>query len=278
MPKLLIVAALLFAFAVAEATAVEVKLSDPVPGHPDVTVLELMRQVVTDLEIDADGYAKGTAMTPLRPVAADEGGERPAVIEIYDPQIVPLRVAGRPLTLLYSVLGHSSDSVAEVVLLALYDEQLRLIDAVDVGLYENNWLGDVLPIGAGDDLIRLNSEHFNSSQGYDATQLVFVRDNRFALIDEIYYFSVKGGSYEELQSLAITSVPGGPGYWPVTAAIHATRSVEALQQEEAEASEPLEPPYDRTFTQVYGWSASIGGYVADSDAFARLNAENEAKY
>lgn len=272
-------ATLLLLFAGSGAMAAQVKLSDAVPGHPQSSVLDLLRQVVTDLTIDADGYAQGHTMAPLRAVADDEAGAAPADIALGSIELVTLRSAGRPLTLLYTVLGRSDEAVAEVVLLALYDEDLALLDAVDVGIYENNWFGDVFAIGAEADGVRLDSEHFNSSQGYDAAQLVFARDGKLALIDAIYFFSVKGGSYEELQSLAVTTQPDGAGYWPVTATIHATRTVEPADADGAdESSAQPAPPYDRLITQTYNWSASIGGYVADSDAFATLDAENEAKY
>lgn len=126
----------------------------------------------------------------------------------------------------------------------------------------------------------MNSEHFNSSQGYDAAQLVFVKDGKLTLIDSIYFFSVEAGSYEEHQSLAVTTEAGGPGYWPITASVHATRTVEPPEpvEEGEDPPEPLDPPYDRMITQTYNWSASIGGYVSDSDAFETLNAENESKY
>jgi hypothetical protein len=262
------------------AGAAQLKVADPVPGHSQFIVLDLMRQVVTNLAIDPSGYGTGGDMEPLRPIDGTASGETPAAIHVLSPEVVTLRVDGRPLTLLHAVLGHSSDSVAEVVLLALYDENLKLLDAVDVGVYENNWFGEVFPIGVANDAIRVNSEHFNSSQGYDAAQLVFVKDDKLTLIDAIYFFSVKGGSYEEHQSLAVTTPAGGPGYWPIAATVHATRTVElpAPMEEGDDPPEPLDPAYDRMITQAYNWSASIGGYVADSDAFERLNAENEAKY
>lgn len=219
-------------------------------------------------------------MAPLRPIAGEESGQVPTEMAIGSIELVTLRSAGRPLTLLYSVLGRSDDAVAEVVLLALYDENLVLLDAANVGIYENNWFGDAFAIGEGTDAVRLDSEHFNSSQGYDAAQLVFARDGKLALIDSIYFFSVKGGSYEERQSLAVTTHPDGAGYWPVTATIHATRTVGPADADGADESsaQPPAPPYDRQITQTYNWSASIGGYVAESDAFATLDAENEAKY
>ncbi len=260
------------------AGAGELTLSDAVPGHPQTSVLDLMRQVIADLTIDADGQGHGTAMAPLRYLGDDVDADPPADIAISGAELVTLRVDGRPFKLLYSALGRS-DAVAEVVLLALYDDRLQLLDAVDVGVYENNWFGEVFAIGAGNDGVRLDSEHFNSSQGYDAAQLVFARDGKLALIDAVYFFSVKGAGYEELQSLSVTAQPDGAGYWPITATIHATRAVEPADPADAESSTPpAAPPYDRLITQTYTWSASIGGYVADGDAFDRLNAENEAKY
>lgn len=280
MHKPFAVAALLLLFAGSGAGAAQLSLSDAVPGHPQSSVLDLMRQVVPDLAIDVDGHVQGGAMAPLRPIAGEESGQVPTEMAINGVELVTLRSAGRPRTLLYSVLGRSDEAVAEVVLLALYDENLALLDAVDVGIYENNWFGDVFAIGEGTDAVRLDSEHFNSSQGYDAAQLVFARDGKLALIDSIYFFSVKGGSYEELQSLAVTTHPDGAGYWPVTATIHATRTVEPADADGAgeSSAQPPAPPYDRQITQTYNWSASIGGYVAESDAFATLDAENEAKY
>lgn len=283
MLKSLAFAALILALTGTAAGAVDVKLADPVPGHPQSTVLDLMRQVVTDLTIDSNGYGSGSAMKPLRPIDEAASGETPAAIKVLGPEVVTLRVDGRPLTLLHSVLGHSNDSVAEVVLLALYDENLKLLDAVDVGIYENNWFGEVFPIGAANDAVRVNSEHFNSSQGYDAAQLVFVKDKQLTLIDSIYFFSVQGGRYEEHQSLAVTTTAGGPGYWPITASVHATRTVEPPEppepvEEGEDPLEPLAPAYDRMIAQTYNWSASLGGYVADTDAFEKLNAENELKY
>lgn len=280
MHKPFAVAALLLLFAGSGAGAAQLSLSDAVPGHPQSSVLDLMRQVVPDLAIDVDGHVQGGGMAPLRPIAGEESGQVPTEMAIGSIELVTLRSAGRPLTLLYSVLGRSDDAVAEVVLLALYDENLVLLDAANVGIYENNWFGDAFAIGEGTDAVRLDSEHFNSSQGYDAAQLVFARDGKLALIDSIYFFSVKGGSYEERQSLAVTTHPDGAGYWPVTATIHATRTVEPADADGADESsaQPPAPPYDRQITQTYNWSASIGGYVAESDAFATLDAENEAKY
>ena len=91
MLKALAIAAML---GVSSAGAGELTLSDAVPGHPQTSVFDLMRQVITDLTIDADGQGHGTAMAPLRYLGDDVDADPPADIAISGAELVTLRVDG----------------------------------------------------------------------------------------------------------------------------------------------------------------------------------------
>lgn len=249
-------------------------LAEPVPGQAQAAFLDLLRTVIPDLT-DA-----GTAEAPLRLpyIARDESDEDPqteASFSLSGLQSVRIRSEGREVTLVLADLGQADGWVSHVELLAAFDENLRLLDAINVGQDQTTGIaGAPIPISPADDAILTYSEHTNSSQTYGAYGLVMLKDGRFQVIDTVSTLGDRSCGRQRTQELTATAPVDGPGYAPVTLTVNDVQSV--LDEDCDEERAP--PAFEKAYSVTYTWSASLGGYVADSDDFAELNLENQDRY
>lgn len=250
-------------------------LDAPVPFHPDATLFDLVKQIVPDLAVAADGTVTGTP--PLLRHISDEDWAEGNVQEdftIGEMEAVPFSSNGEDMIALKVEIGEGMPNAA----LAVFDSKLRLVDVADVGYdMHNSWHSpNLLAVGLGDDVLLTESYHWNSSQGYNMVVLIGLQNRELRLIDDIFLFTLRVCGFDEEQSLELTSTNDGPGYWPITATVTATHT--NTDEDCGESTPEPEPDSTRKITVTYNWSASIGGYVADSDAFEKLFAEAEAKF
>jgi hypothetical protein len=271
-----------FTLALAAATVLATQahaldLDDAVPQHPDAAVFDLLVQVIPDLAMDSDGSLVGGTPPVLRHVSGEEwAGAPPDRLENAAIDIVPFMWGGAGYLALTSNFGDSPDSAARVQLLAVFTDDLGLVDAVDIGLDRNNGLADqpTLRIGPGDEMLIAAGGHFNSEQSYQQTALIVLNGTELQAIDIVGTFSDRACSGEHTQALAL-EIGDGPGrYWPITATVIDTVTPTGLDCGEDAPPERRE----REVSVTYNWSASIGGYVADSDAFIRLAEENVERF
>ncbi|PBB33480.1 hypothetical protein EOA60_23350 [Mesorhizobium sp. M1A.F.Ca.IN.020.06.1.1] len=250
-----------------------------IPGHKDVTYLDLARMVIPDLALNADGFYHGGLPIEMRHVAGpDSGGSPPETSSLPNAAVLAIKAGGKDrLTMLFD-LGDSPDSAEGYAMLALYDltgGKPALLDAVNVAVDRSTYFREPnkLSVGAGDDILITMSTHFNSSQGYVITPLIMVRNDKFELIDMIYTFDERLCTYSRKQDIAFKAVADGRPHEAVKVTVTDATipSGESCDDEAPEAS-------SKDISAIYHWDKKTSRYVAGSDALKRLSAENEKRF
>lgn len=131
------------AWSAAQAQAVSFpELNSAIPGHQDVTYLDLAKMVVPDLAAGDDGFYKGSAPIEVRHIlGGDQGGSPPETISLPNAAVLAIKAGGKDrLTMLFD-LGQAQDSAEGFAVLALYDlsGEPKLLDAVNVGTDQNSY-------------------------------------------------------------------------------------------------------------------------------------------
>jgi hypothetical protein len=178
-------ACLVWLFGAAAAKAADLK--DPVPGHPGLTYLTLVRTVVTDLAADGSGHKVG----PFQFIESKGGRADPSdPVSIGDLDV--RAIPGQPSRLLLLAdLGPSEGNAADAVLLVLFDlsaPKPKRLDVTEVGGDRFiDFLGDkpLQMLAPGAPLILIGSSHENTSQSYLVTEMIFIRQDRFQFIDSV---------------------------------------------------------------------------------------------
>lgn len=253
-------------------------LGTALPGHQDVTYLDLARMVIPDLKTGTDGFYAGTLPIDMRHIEGpDSGGSPPPTSSFPNAAVLDIKTGGKDrLTMLFD-LGDSPDSAEGFAVLALYDlsGKPKLLDAVNVAVDRNSYFREPnrLSLGAGDDAVVTMSTHFNSNQGYVGTALIMVRDDRFQLIDMIYTFDENVCAYRRTQNLAFQTSGDNQPY----AAIKVTVTDATVPSEE-DCGEARPEASSHDISVTYRWDKAVSRYVKDSDAFERLSAENAKRF
>jgi hypothetical protein len=262
------------------ATAQEISHADiwqEVAGHKGVAVLDLVRLVAPDIAV-TDGVARGNHLVQMRYVSGgDEVPPSPTGFEVSGISAIDVRSGGKDRVAALIEPGQVADTDEPLAVLALFDVSgtPRLLDAVDVALDRDTSLVESgrLDLGAGTDAILTRSSHFNSSQGYAATALVLLKDDRFELIDTVYTFDENVCSFERRQETAFKAVPKAGGMADIAATVTET----TMPRDEGCDGE-VPPAGTRTIAVTYGWDAASSRYEPDSDAFEVLARENETRF
>ena len=253
-------------------------LGSAIPGHKDVTYLDLARMVIPDLALNADGFYHGTLPIEMRHIAGpDSGGSPPGTSSLPNAAVLAIRAGGKDrLTMLFD-LGDSPDSAEGYAVLALYDltGKPALLDAVNVAVDRSTYFREPnkLSVGAGDDVLITMSTHFNSSQGYVITPLIMVRNDKFELIDVIYTFDERLCAYSRKQDMAFKALADGQSH----RAIKVTVTDATIPSGESCDDAPPEAS-SKDISVTYHWNKKASRYVAGSDALKRLSAENEKRF
>jgi hypothetical protein len=253
-------------------------LGSALPGHKDVTYLDLARTVIPDLIADKDGFYKGGLPIEMGHIEGpDGGGSPPPTSSLANAAVLDIKAGGKDrLTMLFD-LGDSPDSAEGYAVLALYDlaGKPALLDAVNVAVDRSTYFRDPgkLPVGPGDDAVITMSTHFNSSQGYVITPLMLIRNDRFELIDMIYTFDENLCSYSRKQDVAFQSIADGQPY----AAIKVTVTDATVPNgESCDDVPPAAASQDISVT--YHWDTTASHYAKDSDALEKLAGENAKRF
>jgi len=252
-------------------------LGSALPGHKDVTYLDLARTVIPDLIADKDGFYKGGLPIEMGHIEGpDGGGSPPPTSSLANAAVLDIKAGGKDrLTMLFD-LGDSPDSAEGYAVLALYDlaGKPALLDAVNVAVDRSTYFRDPgkLPVGPGDDAVITMSTHFNSSQGYVITPLILVRNDKFELIDMIYTFDENLCAYRRTQNVAFQALAQEP-----YAAIKVTVTDATVPSgESCDEAPPEASSHDISVT--YHWDKAALRYVKDSDALDRLAGENAKRF
>ena len=256
-----ILAALLLA--VAPAAAAAVKLTDAVPGH-NKTWADLVRILVPDLMLD-DGIGRAETAIPLRHIMEGEGGRPPATIELGELQVMPFRgdSAG---TLVYFELGQPDDRMEVTAYLAYFDERLRLVDAVDVGMGPRGGLGEQFPVSPNGDAIVVYGIYGNSAYWASLYTAIFLDGGRFKPIDRWTVSEANGCGWLHYQNIAFETVSEDASFWPVTVTLKDTVETDLT----VTCPDPLPEAATESAGVTYRWNESRRVYVPESDALQRF--------
>jgi hypothetical protein len=252
--------------------------SDAIAGHGGLTYFDLMRMVVTDLAPQsADAEATAHQIVDYRHIEGKDSKTEPqgaVAIKYLEP--LEIHTDGKARLVLMADLGPSDEAVAEFVLLALFDigGRPKLLDVVEVGTDRLTGFADkpLLPLGHGSDLIRVSSDRFNSNEDFVNTELIFVRHNRFRLVDAVYTFNVRTCTYRLTEWPAVRTLPDrGRRYRRIVLTL--PEKVELLDNDCGDEQAPR--PFERTFGATYRWNAQRRTFVTASGNLEKLAKEND---
>ena len=248
-----------------------------IPGHKDVTYLDLARMVIPDLALNADGFYHGGLPIEMRHIEGPDSGGSPPESSLPNAGVLAIKAGGKDrLAMLYD-LGDSPDSAEGYAVLALYDvtAKPKLLDAVNVAVDRSTYFREPgkLSVGAGDDVLITMSTHFNSSQGYVITPLIMVRDDKFELVDMISTFDENLCAYRRTQDVAFQTIADGQPY----AAIKVTVTDATAPSDESCDEQPPEAQ-SHAISVTYHWDKKTSHYVKDSDALDKLAGENAKRF
>jgi hypothetical protein len=258
--------------------ALAAEISDPVPGHPDLTYFDLMKLVVTDLA-NGPGGASGHKIVPFRHIEGKgmEADPDPgAAISFDSASLQALAIPGQPNRLLVLVdLGGSDGNVEEAELLGLFalDGAPRLLDVVEVGNDRWTAMPSTPPpmLAAGAPLIVIDSGHSNSNQSYNDTEMIFIRKDRFQLIDTMFTYNEAFCAYQHTQEATYATAPAAG---PYRAAAVTVRETVKLTGDECGDDQKPPRPRVKTWRGTYVWDAAHARFVTHSAALKALDAKN----
>lgn len=262
--------------------AAEVALSTPdsaIPGKPGITYLDLARKVVPDLALTEGSYS-GHKLIDLRHIGGpDMKGEPPEPLNLPSLAALPVHSGGRDRLLLLLDFGGAGDIVGGFAVLALYDvsDRVVLLDAAEVAYDTLTAFRDpaVLAVAGGTDVAVAKSSHFNAGENYAATPLILLRDDRLELIDVIYTFSNTRCSFSRSQVPSFKVLDGAGAAF---ATIEATVTDVTTPSDQPCEGEAKVEAATKTFVVDYKWDDKASRYLPTSDAFQKLDAENEDRY
>ncbi|HXQ12033.1 MAG TPA: hypothetical protein VN805_13640 [Caulobacteraceae bacterium] len=250
-------------------------LTDPVPGHPGVTLFDLAKLVVTDLANGPDG-ATGHKVVAFRHIEGKDmlaPPEDPVTLGV--PPVDMAAVPGSTDRVLALIdLGASDGNVEEAELLALvgFDPKPKLLDVVEVGNDRWTAMEDNPPLLApGAPLIVIDSDHWNSNQTYNAAEMIFVRGDRFQLIDSLFTYTEAYCGYQHFQEVTYgTAASGGP-YRAVTVSV---RDTTKLTDDDCGTDQKPPKPGVTVYSGTYRWDAAHARFVSHSAQLDKLDALN----
>ena len=266
------------AFGVARAAAPDALL----PGHPGVTGLSLLRQVIADLAPAADG---GTLQGHLRrslpnPAGKTYDGDAPDPVTVNGVETLRIVAGGHPRLVLMADLGQAEGQVASTTLLALFDDgpTPKLLDAVDVGLDRDTGFSEHprLKLGPADEAVVTYSEHSNTSATYGAWMVLFVRHDRFALAHLQFALSTRACGWQDLEAPIFATRPD-PGAQRPQIVVSVTETLTNDGQDGC-GDDVIPKPRKRVFHAVLRWNAARERFETVTSDLNRLDRLNRARF
>jgi hypothetical protein len=262
----------------ADDTPPLVHADDKVPGHPGMTYLDLMRIALPTLKLsDDDNQVEGR---PPKHTPRHLGGkafEGPPAdpVTLDTMQDWRIRIGGRRRIALLADLGPKPETVAELELLILFDDEgptPRVLDMADVGTDRYSGYAGRLKLGPRDDGLVTYSEHNDADITMGAYMIVSTVGDRLKMVDWFGVTSENLCSWtgEEKARFATTPDPGR-----AYRRIAVTVSAEFRHTgEDGCNDEKLPTKGVLRFRASYRWNAAAGRYEitrSELPALAKLN-------
>jgi hypothetical protein len=274
--------AVVAAIVVGPANAADVEFPAPdnaVTVRGVTTYLDLARHFVPDIKNTGNGYV-GSRHIDIRHIAGQDFEATDGdTFGFYDISSVKLKADGEERLLVLFDFAQASSAAQGLAVLALYDVSgvPVLLDAADVGLDQSTYFFDqaLVPVGGDANVVLTMSTHFNSSQTYNTQTMIMLRDDRLERIDEVTLLGDRNCGVERQQSISYAANPAeGKPYAPVKVTVADVKS--AVE----EVCADLDPATlgKKQIKVTYVWNAGQNKYLPDSDAIAKLEAENETRF
>ena len=255
-------------------------LADRLPGHPGVTSFDLARLVVPDLVDGADG-ATGHKVVAYRHIGGKTMLAPPEdPINLGSDAVDLMAVPGRADRIIALIdLGPSDENVEEAEVLGLYalSPKLRLLDVVEVG--NDRWTGveskNPPMLAPGSPLIVVDSGHSNSNESFDSTDLIFLRGDRFRLVDVLMTFNESFCAFDRTQEPSYRAIAGPGPYRGLEVSVRET--VKLSGETGCTDQKPPRRGGVHVYKGVYRWDAAKGRFVARSKALDAVAALTETR-
>ena len=245
-----------------------------VPGHAGISFFDLLKQVVPDLA-ENENSATGRSREPFRHIVDGYGGDLPDRIAISSLQVATFMVAGEARIAILADIGQLETTIEQPALLAVFDggESPKLIDAVEVGMDRDTSFAvpALVNIGRSDQALVIRSYHFNSSESFETTALIFLRGRELELVDTFSTYAIRTCSEQMTQvvKFAEQSADGVSAYSEILATIEERRSgFQGNCNDEIVAM-----PISEIASVVYRWNAELDNFIAVSDTLERFETQ-----
>src|SRR5271165_4438603 len=272
-PHLLLLACTLWLLGATQGRAAG--LDDTVPAHPGLTYFELMKRVVPDLTRTADG-ATGHTLVPFTHIDGKDMKATPDAIALKAVDVLPIPGDAARIVLSFD-LGVAEGSLAGGKFLALFAlaPSPRLLDLVEIGGDRFVDVSEAKPpeLGPGTPLILVESSHDNSNQSYELTDMIFIRNGKFALIDTVFTLGDAFCGYRRTQSVSITTVPDGMPYRAVRVVVRQ----EVTRSDEDCSDAKLPTAGTTTYRATYRWNLHRQTFTTNSRELTRLDEINRKR-
>jgi hypothetical protein len=263
------------------AGAAILEASAPVPGHPGLTYLDLIRLAVPDLaKNDADGQFEGHFATNPRHIGGPTyQGDPPEVVTVGSIEYQRIKIGGKPRISLLVDLGPKPGRVEGLALLMLFTDTARpqLLDEADVGIDKDTALAEhaVLPLGPGDDALVTYSEHDDADLTMGGYVLISPIVDHLKLVQLFDVTSVQACGWSNIESAKFATSPD-PG--------RAYRKIEVRLSARFRHTDPSCGPSDVpkahsiALSAAYRWNASAHSFETTSNIAARWKAFNDRMF
>lgn len=153
---------------------------------------------------------------------------------------------------------------------------VQLLDVVEVGF--DRWTGfrekGPVSLGLGVPLIVIDTGHDNSNQNYVSSAMMFIRGNRFELIDQVFTFSDADCSVTNRQSPSFITISDSGLYRAIRVVVRETVTPTGEACETA-----VVPRAGVTWHRaIYRWDGRRERFVTRSRALIALQAQNATRW
>ena len=246
------------------------------------TYLDLIHQVLPDLKIDSTqvDVAMAHKTIPFKHLSDDaESASLEADIKLDSFQSHRVNSDGRKILLLEIDLSapeanQGTNYEGEAVLLAGYQLQpsMKLLDVIDIktdrftGFWEKPAIFRLSP---RTDAFLVSSSHFNAGENYTDLNILFLHNNRFDVLTNVFLFDTQGCGANVRQTPSLRVSPGGRADLP-----NVMVTIKVQKDPDPPECDKRTRPYTRYYKALYQWDVRKREYRTTSRQLEALDKFN----
>jgi hypothetical protein len=256
--------------------------TDPVPGHPGMTYIDLIKQAVPDLAMNSqDNAFEGHLAAKPRHVAGvdEQGGPSDNSVTLGYVEERRIKVGGKPRIAVLADLGPKEGQVAGLALLMLFTDTAKpkLLDDADVGMDKDSVIAEhaVLPLGPGDDALVTYSEHDDADLTMGGYVLISPVGDHLTMVEFMQLTSVVACGWTDVQTTKFSTAPDpGRAYRKIVVRV-ASRF---RRTDPSCGATDVPKAHSTTFSGAYRWNAATRKFETTSHIEARWKAYNDTVF